>query len=209
MQIIAMITMLIDHVGAIFCPNEIMWRIIGRIAFPLYAYCIVIGYQRTKNLPRYFWRLFVLAAASQLPFMVALKPDGINAVAELMLGLAVIVALDRFSGPLTDSLVLIAGLALSEVCKLDYGAYGVLLVMVYRYTKGYTLIALHSLLNAVFWAWKGWDIEAVSILPTLLIVYAPSVYRAAEKIKIPRIVWRLWYPVHLSILALAFIFIRS
>ena len=50
LQLIAMITMLIDHVGAAFFPDQLEWRVIGRISFPIYAYCIVLGYRHTKNL---------------------------------------------------------------------------------------------------------------------------------------------------------------
>jgi len=39
--ILAFITMLIDHIGYIFFPFDEIWRIIGRIAFPLFAWGIV------------------------------------------------------------------------------------------------------------------------------------------------------------------------
>lgn len=37
---LAMLTMLIDHVGLVFFPTDPAWRIAGRLAFPIYAYAL-------------------------------------------------------------------------------------------------------------------------------------------------------------------------
>lgn len=44
---LAMLTMLIDHVGLVFFPTDPAWRIAGRLAFPIYAYALYMGYTRT------------------------------------------------------------------------------------------------------------------------------------------------------------------
>ena len=44
LKLIAAITMLIDHTGLILFPNQMIFRIIGRLAFPIYAYCIAEGF---------------------------------------------------------------------------------------------------------------------------------------------------------------------
>ena len=38
LKIIAIISMTLDHIGIIFFPNIIFFRIIGRMSFPLFAY---------------------------------------------------------------------------------------------------------------------------------------------------------------------------
>jgi len=60
LKLLACITMLIDHIGAIFFPDIMFIRIIGRVAFPIYAFLITEGYSRTKNLKRYMSRLFMI-----------------------------------------------------------------------------------------------------------------------------------------------------
>jgi hypothetical protein len=44
LKFIAMLTMLVDHIGVIFFPRIEFLRIIGRIAFPLYSWFLVQGY---------------------------------------------------------------------------------------------------------------------------------------------------------------------
>ncbi len=72
LKLIAILTMLIDHVGATFFPNIITFRIIGRIAFPIFAYQLTLGYKYTSNLKSYFKRIFIFACISYLPYAVFL-----------------------------------------------------------------------------------------------------------------------------------------
>ena len=50
LKITALITMIIDHYGAIFQGNIIIYRIIGRLAFPIYCFLLVEGYTHTSNI---------------------------------------------------------------------------------------------------------------------------------------------------------------
>ena len=43
LKLIALITMTIDHIGYILLPQYRILRIIGRLAFPIYAYMIAVG----------------------------------------------------------------------------------------------------------------------------------------------------------------------
>ena len=67
-KLIAIITMTIDHIGYVFFPNIIILRIIGRIAFPLYVYSMMIGYFKTKSLSKYIVRLLLIGIISQIPY---------------------------------------------------------------------------------------------------------------------------------------------
>ncbi len=205
MQLLAMLTMLIDHVGKAFFPDQIEWQVIGRIAFPIYAYCIVMGYHHTKNLKNYLFRLFLIALVSQLPYMLVFSTLGLNVVGSLLIALMVIVALDRYKGFLQAIIIVgTAGLML-EALSFSYGIYGLLLVLVYRYSGKNALIYLHFFLNIIFMYLNGWIIGMYNIIPTILIVYFPLFYVFIEKIHIPRWLWRSFYPVHLTILALLLI----
>ena len=69
LKIIAMVTMLIDHVGLELCGNSRPMRIIGRIAMPIFAYLIAEGCRYTKNRLRHFLEVFGLGVFCQVCYV--------------------------------------------------------------------------------------------------------------------------------------------
>lgn len=207
MQLIAMITMLIDHVGLLFFPGDVLWRVIGRIAFPIYAYALVQGYQHTSNYRKYASRLLLIAVLSQIPYQLAFNTNGLNVVATLFVSLLVLRMLDSSKpGPL--SAIVIAGVCvIMEVLPFDYGAYGLLLVLIFQFASQGRAVAMHLLLNLVYLFAYGWVIQLASILPTLVIAYGPELWRKLEAWRLPRWVWRAYYPAHLVVLAILVYFL--
>ena len=68
LKIIAAIAMVIDHVGVYLLGNSeiylsILFRILGRLAFPLFAYCIAEGCRYTRNKQKRFWIIFLMGVA--------------------------------------------------------------------------------------------------------------------------------------------------
>ena len=53
LKIFALIAMTLDHIGLELLPQYPFLRIIGRLAFPLFAYMIAEGCRYTKNRTRY------------------------------------------------------------------------------------------------------------------------------------------------------------
>ena len=77
-KIIALVSMLVDHTGCMLSAMQklsasqyIVMRSLGRIAFPLYSFLIVVGYEKTSDRAKYLTRLCVFAAVSQIPFCFA------------------------------------------------------------------------------------------------------------------------------------------
>lgn len=66
LKILAAIFMVVDHVGLIFFPSVKIFIIIGRLAYPIFAFMIAEGCYYTKNKVRYFLNLFVLGAICQI-----------------------------------------------------------------------------------------------------------------------------------------------
>jgi len=71
LKIIAVLSMLVDHIGAIFFPKIIFLRIVGRISFPIFAYFVAEGWHYTHNKARYAILLFVFALLSFVPYLLA------------------------------------------------------------------------------------------------------------------------------------------
>lgn len=71
LKIIAVIAMIIDYIGYYFqdfIPQGVytVLRIIGRVAMPIFTYCIVQGFFHTKNFKKYLKRITVLAVVTQV-----------------------------------------------------------------------------------------------------------------------------------------------
>ncbi|WP_238403721.1 TraX family protein [Paenibacillus paridis] len=204
-QFLAMLTMLIDHVGLVWFPENSVWRIIGRLALPFYALSIVIGYSRTSDINRYLRRMAGIALLSQLPYQFAFHRLEVNTVGSLLVCLLLLRLLDKL-GDKPPLQILLAGATASllEILPFSYGAYVVLLVLVYRYAQAQWFTLFHFTLNVVSFFVKGWFIQLFSLFATILIVYMPDFMRSADKIKVPRIVWRSFYPLHLAIIAIIY-----
>ena len=72
LKIIAAISMLIDHVGLVFFPNEMIFRIIGRLALPIFAYMIAEGCRHTKSKKKYLGTILAMAIVFQLVYFFVL-----------------------------------------------------------------------------------------------------------------------------------------
>lgn len=62
LKILACVCMLIDHVGAYLLPQYRILRVIGRLAFPIFAFCIAEGCRYTQNKLKHFFLIFGLGA---------------------------------------------------------------------------------------------------------------------------------------------------
>ena len=75
LKIIAAITMLVDHLGVIIFPQYVVFRVIGRISFPLYAFMIAEGCRYTRNRLRHFLIIFGLGSLFQLVFWLVTRVE--------------------------------------------------------------------------------------------------------------------------------------
>lgn len=201
MQWIAMITMLIDHIGAVFYPQVEELRVIGRIAFPIYAFAVYIGYKHTRNVQKYIWRLFWIAVLSQVPFMAAFNHLSLNVVWTLWSSLLVLLVLDKLPNRLLGIPIVIGAGVIMEITAMDYGMYGLLLVLLFRYFQGPILVLGHVLLTALYIQLHSSSVQMYSVVATLGIAIA-QYYGAGFRLKGPRWIWRYFYPAHLAIIAI-------
>ena len=207
MHLIAMLTMLIDHIGYIFFPDEQALRAIGRLSFPIYCYALVQGHVHTTNRFKYLLRLSVIAALSQIPYILALNPFGFNVVASLLAAALVLAVWDYPYKDLPRRLLAgipatAAACALLEFLPFSYGAYGLLLVLTFRFAKSSQLVGLQFALNLAYMAYTEITIQFLSLIPAIAIVTGPSIWTRMEKMTFPRWIWRAFYTTHLADLAI-------
>ena len=99
-KLVATILMVIDHVGLLFFPQILWFRAVGRLAFPLFAWCIANGAYYSKNRETYLKRLFLFALVAQIPFILMSRlvdPSfwGLDVLFTLFLGLAAILLMEK------------------------------------------------------------------------------------------------------------------
>lgn len=102
LKIIAAVTMLIDHFGMIFFPQEVIFRIIGRLAFPIFAFMISEGARYTKNKLKYILTVGVLGVICQIPMIVLFNDFHWNILVTFTLSLGLIYLLDWFKQSFFD-----------------------------------------------------------------------------------------------------------
>ncbi len=180
-----------------FYPDDPLWRVVGRMAFPVYAYLLVQGYLHTRSVWRYLLRLLFIFAVAQIPYMALLKTLEMNVVGTLLISLTVLWAIDKLSWGLKTA-VIAAAAGLLLWIPFDYGVYGLILVLVYRYVRTYWAVAAHAVLTLILYA--GVPIQMFSVLATLLL-YAGALPISRQ---VPAWLWRSFYPLHLGILFIWF-----
>ena len=201
---IAIISMTIDHVGAILYPEFTVLRIIGRLSFSLFAYLLILGMENTRNIRYYFIRLFIFAFISQAPFFLALNSgpfDSLNIFFTLSSGLLFVYLLKK------NSVFVVIPLLASLILPFDYGIYGVAVIGCMYILKKDTKFGVFSLvlLNMLFLV--PWSIQFLSISAIPLILLHKNglltLTKYSEEYTIP--VWRkyvfyIYYPLHLILL---------
>ena len=123
--------MTIDHIGLFLFPQFFVLRLIGRLAFPIFAWLIANGAQHARDTKLYLLRLVSFALISQIPFFLAHRQLdqtlwGLNIFFTLSLGLAAILLIRKTNNKLLHVIISIAFALIGSLLRVDYGSAGVL-----------------------------------------------------------------------------------
>ena len=215
LKMIAVVTMLIDHIAAALLFNIVLkqgtggvvysvyafMRSIGRIAFPIYCFLLVEGFQKTRNRKKYAFRLLLFAFLSEIPFDLAFygtfwNSKNQNVFITLLLGFFVMATFEKIEKSKQSIgfiwvekifiLALVAGF--SEWIFCDYGAYGVVaiaLLYLFRCNKKEQIVA-----GCISFLWE---------LPALLAFIPIGFYKGKRGFQM-KYFFYFFYPVHLLFL---------
>ena len=154
-KLIAIACMIVDHVSVAFFPKVYEMRLIGRIAFPLFAWCLCVGAEYTRNIWKYALRLLLVGILSQPIYAWAMNHDwnALNIFFELLPGLLAIAAVrenrmgSRYWGP-----VLALGAVLALPLNYSYGWQGLMFIMLlYACRKSKPAMAAFMAAFCLYW----------------------------------------------------------
>lgn len=218
LKVIACMTMLLDHVGAMFVRGYTL-RIIGRIAFPIFCFLMAEGAYYTKNPRKYALRLLIGALLSEIPFDLAFQRGltwrSQSVMVTLLLGFLAVEAIQNTQNNLLKLLAVSAGFALGQLLQTDYGGYGVLLIVLFSQTRGKWW--LQTVLVAMFaWMMDSVPVQVLGMrIPiemfALLAMLPIGCYSGRKRSDSKVLQWAfyLFYPVHLTVLVVIRYFLET
>ena len=229
LKMIACMTMLVDHLAVIIVMGSLYsthhgmrleiyetMRLIGRIAFPIYCFLLAEGSAHTHNHARYGLRLAICALLSELPYDLALWGritwQHQNVMVTLFLGFCALGAMKRCPNLPLKLLLALPFAALAEFAGGDYGAKGIMLVVLFALTRRIPHRHLAQVLgiwfvfspnHAMFLNWM----EQLSVTTqewAVLAILPITLYDGRKVTKSKAVQWGfyLFYPVHLLALYL-------
>ncbi|MDY5576949.1 MAG: TraX family protein [Lachnospiraceae bacterium] len=227
LKVIAMISMLIDHIGYVLLPEEVVLRYIGRIAFPIYCFLLVEGFFHTRNIIKYLARMGIFALLSEIPFNLAMAgtliySEHTNVFLTLFIGLLVMYfseAAYKTTGDQSMGMVFcIAGMICAGILHTDYSYAGVMIIYIFYLswrgrnsedvkTRGLTTVLMLIMQTIMFLSFKG-QIENYAIISLVFILLytgkkSGRIWEALHLNKIDifmKYFFYLFYPLHLLVL---------
>jgi len=220
LKIIALVAMTIDHVGVIFFPSQIIWRIFGRLAFPLFAFFIAEGTKHTRNKLRYFLVIFALGVVCEIVARAFAHTTECNILLTFSISIGLVYALDWLKKSVSQgnpnhavwaSVVLVVAIGAAFVAShvlpqyiswfdgFDYGFFGIMVpVFVSVFDNKWlkllcfaTGLVLMVLLRTPYWA-----VQWCCLVAVVLVLF----YNGKRgKINI-KYLFYAYYPLHLAVL---------
>lgn len=227
-KLLACLCMLIDHAGKMLFPNVPEMRLIGRLAFPLFAYGIAVGAVYTKDPMRYLTRIVLLALISQPLYALGLahetsamyavsffdnpiysainfylsswsKP---NILLSLALGLCIMICLRQKRYVLAVGLYVLCH---RFSAQLDYGIQGIHLMLLFYLLCEHPIANLAACSAFMIWWSKGFGYTFFGFEFGMRIFALPAVIFACipmkRRVMLPKRFIYGFYPAHLAALA--------
>ena len=214
LKLIAIFSMTIDHIALFLLQNAdwfttplltyhsykfswyFLFRCIGRLAFPIFAFLIVEGYIHTSDRRKYGRNLLVFAFISEIPWALlhhGFRLFGHNVIFTLFIGFLGLCAIDFYhSNKKKMGVILISMLCFTYIFKADYNGLGfsfIILLYVLRHNRIMQFLIGSSILPMKL-------IAGLSFIP----INMYNGKRGFIKGPIAKYLFYAFYPLHLLIL---------
>lgn len=151
LKLIALAAMTLDHVGLLLFPQYEWFRILGRIAFPIFAFMIAEGCRYTHSRIRYISKIALIGIGMQAVLFIAAGSLFQSVFISFTLSILLIYGIDRVQNEpawenwiyagLTTLAILFLCLGLPEILDhtdygIDYSIFGVMTPVACYLAKG-------------------------------------------------------------------------
>ena len=210
LKLIAAFTMLLDHAGILLFPRVRLLRILGGLAYPIFAFMIAEGCRYTKNRLRYFLMVFGLGVGCQLVYAIVGGAAYLNILLTFSLSILLIYALQEsyraengkkeFLWSALFAVGFLAAYGLQRIITMDYGFWGVMVPVfvsfahLRKFPHWASVLLLGLGLVLLGADMGGIQHYALLVLPLLLLYNGQ---RGKYRMKY---FFYIFYPVHLAVL---------
>ena len=211
LKLLAVIFMTIDHIGYILFPGIILFRIIGRLSFPIFAFAISEGCRHTRSRCYYLLTLALSAILFQIVYTFVTGSLIMNIFVTLTLSVLTIIIFDKTSNIHTKSayaqFAIYAGIifSLSELLPkiisgfyIDYGFFGILLPVWYYIGRTKKEQLLYFAIGLILLSGAVGAIQFFSLLSLPVI----ALYNGRRGKMHLKWFFYTYYPLHLAVLHL-------
>lgn len=212
--------MTLDHMGLMLFPHCEWMRIIGRIAFPIFAFMIAEGCEHTRNRRKYLLQIAILGVGMQIVYLIATASLYQSVFISFTLAIILIYLIDmaKSSQQIKYRIyVAIAALTVIFLClglprilyrtdyEIDYGIIGILIPIACYFVKDrkLKLLAFSLCLVALSATYGGNQWYCLLTIP-LIGLY--NYQRGKIKLKY---LFYFYYPIHLLVIYAIKMFFKS
>lgn len=207
LKLIAVVSMLIDHMGAVLFDDLYWMRAVGRLAMPIFCFFIAEGYYHTRDRKKYLLRMGLFALIAELPFDLAFNGTPFfwghqNVMCTFFLAISAMWAFDEITlrnegkkGRILGALAAFGVAIAATLLQTDYGAFGVAMVFLFHILRENGLLVQNiGALIYQFFA-RGAGIQAFAMLSAI-----PLMMYNGKKGRPLKWFFYCFYPGHLLIL---------
>lgn len=201
LKIIGIISMFIDHYDYIIgLPKSV--EVLGRIAFPIFAFAISEGYKHTRNLKNYILRIGIFAVLLQIPSWIFSYNYPLNIFFTLFTGLCLISVLkNKNVNDIVKIICMIMLFFITKKINLDYGLYGLFTILIFTFYNENKLkmminFVILNIINVV--RPNIFDLDFTQIYSLLALI--PIILYNGERGKNWKYFFYLFYPLHFLVI---------
>ena len=211
LKMIALIAMTLDHIGVQILTDSELLRIIGRLAFPIFAYTIAEGCTHTKNRKRYALIIGATALLCQLVYFFAMQSLYQCIFVTFLLSIIIIYTFDRavkskspiwwlFGVVLLLSVLFVTEFLPNILYKtdfyIDYGFAGVMVPVLIYFASGKASKLTAALFALSLLAFSVGGIQWYSLFALPII----ALYNGKRGTRRLKWFFYIYYPVHLVVI---------